>query len=97
MILFTNEKGEIKDVGKTSDPSLIRVEIDDERNPFKDWSIAKICCYRVNVVDGQVAMMTPYVDSRLIEHIDELGKENYINSANIDYVAMMSGIDIPTE
>ena len=25
--------------------------------------------------DGKVIMMTPYVDSRLIEHIDQLGKQ----------------------
>lgn len=97
MIVFTDQEGCIKDVNTTSDTSLIEVRINDEENPFKNWSIAKICCYRVTVQDGIVTMMTPYVDSRLIEHIDELGKENYVNSANIDYVAMMSGIDIPTE
>jgi hypothetical protein len=75
MILFTNDNGEIKDVGKTSDPSLIEVEVNDVDNPFNGWSTAKICCYRVNVVDGRVVMITPYVDSRLIEHIDMLGKE----------------------
>lgn len=75
MIVFTDENGNIKDVGTTSDASLIRVEINDVDNPFNGWSTAKICCYRVNVVDGQVVMMTPYVDSRLIEHIDMLGKE----------------------
>ena len=97
MIVFTDDEGKIKDAGNTSDPSLKEVYINDEDNPFTNWTIAKICCYRVEVTDGVVTMMTPYIDSRIIEHIDELGKEIYVNSANIDYVAMMSGIDIPTE
>ena len=74
MILFVNEKNEIKDVNTTSDPSLIPLEVnDDEQNPFRDWNVAKICCYRATVSDGMVTMMTPYIDSRLIEHIDRLG------------------------
>lgn len=75
MILFTDKEGRIKDVNTTSDESLIPIEVVDEDNPFTNWTIAKICCYRIEVTDGVVTMMTPYVDSRLIEHIDMLGKE----------------------
>ena len=82
MILYVNNKNEIKDVNTTSDPSLIALEINDETNPFEGWSTAKICCYMVNVAEGVVTMMTPYVDSRLIEHIDQLGKENNINASD---------------
>ena len=82
MILYVNENNEIKDVNTTSDPSLIEIEVNDETNPFKDWSIAKICCYQVNVTDGMVTMMTPYVDTRLIEHIDQLGKESDLNASD---------------
>ena len=82
MILYVNDKNEIKDVNTTSDPSLIALEINDETNPFEGWSTAKICCYMVNVAEGQVVMMTPYVDSRLIEHINQLGKENDLNAAD---------------
>lgn len=73
MIVFTDENGCIRDVGKTSDTSLTPVEITD--GTFDGWSTAKICCYKVTVVDGIVTMRTPYVDSRLIEHIDMLGRE----------------------
>lgn len=82
MILYVNNKNEIKDVNTTSDPSLIALEVNDETNPFEGWSIAKICCYKVEVAEGAVIMMTPYVDSRLIEHIDQLGKENNINASD---------------
>ena len=75
MILYVNEKNEIKDVNTTSDPSLIALEINDETNPFKDWSIAKICCFKATVDNGIVTSMSPYVDSELIEHIDRLGTE----------------------
>lgn len=73
MIVYVNENGEIKDVNTTSDSSLIPVEVTD--GTFDGWSVAKICCYKVQVNNGVVTMMTPYVDSRLLEHIDMLGKQ----------------------
>lgn len=82
MILYVNENNEIKDVNSTTDPSLIALEVNDEANPFEGWSTAKICCYQVNVIDGMVTMMTPYIDSRIIEHIDQLGKESDLNASD---------------
>ena len=76
MILYVNDRNEIKDVHSTNDTSLKEVFINDEENPFKDWSIAKICCYRVDVREGVVCMMTPYVNSLIIEHLDRLGEQN---------------------
>lgn len=77
MIVYVNKNDEIKDVGSTTDERLTKVEIaDDEYNPFRDWPVAKILCYKVLVKDNRVVMMTPYVDSRLIEHIEKLGKDN---------------------
>lgn len=73
MIVFTDDEGRIKDVNTTIDSSLTPVEVTD--GTFDGWSVAKICCYKVAVTDGQVTMMTPYVDSRLLEHIDILGKQ----------------------
>ena len=85
MIIFCNNKGEIKDVGINSkaDETLTRFEIEDEGNPFKDFSSAKICCYKCTVIGGKVTMMTPYLDSRLIEHIEQLGQSTEINKADI--------------
>lgn len=75
MIIYVNERNEIKDVNTTSDPKLRALKIDDKFNPFFGWTVAKICCYKANVINNRVVSMTPYVDARLIEHIDELGKE----------------------
>lgn len=77
MILFVNDKQEIHDVGTTADKSLSPLYADEERVsfPFKGWSIAKICCYKVSVSDGIVTMMAPYVDSNIISHIDQLGNQ----------------------
>lgn len=83
MKIYVNDKKEIKDVGTTTDESLIEYVINDESNPFVNWSVAKICCYKVEVKDGYVTMFTPYVDSRIIEHIDQLGKENEVNASDI--------------
>ena len=76
MILFVNDRNEIKDVHSTKDNTLTEIIINDEENPFKDWSIAKICCYRVDVREGVVCMFTPYVNSLIIEHLDRLGEQN---------------------
>ena len=76
MILYVNDRNEIKDVHSTNDTTLKEVVIHDEENPFKDWSIAKICCYRVDVREGVVRMFTPYVNSLIIEHLDRLGEQN---------------------
>ena len=76
MILYVNDRNEIKDVHSTKDTTLTEIIINDEENPFKDWSIAKICCYRVDVREGVVRMFTPYVNSLIIEHLDRLGEQN---------------------
>ncbi len=77
MILFVNDKQEIHDVGSTTDKTLSPLYVDEsnEMFPFKGWSVAKICCYRVSVSEGVVVMMTPYVDSNIIAHIDQLGNQ----------------------
>lgn len=75
MKVYVDSENRIKAVDSTTDTSLTELTINDETNPFKDWSIAKICCYKVTVVDGIVTMMTPYADSRMIEHIDQLGNQ----------------------
>ena len=76
MIVFTDSNGVIYDVGEntTGDESLNRIEITDENNPFAGWSKGKICCYKCQVIDGRVVMMTPAVDSRLIRNFDNDSK-----------------------
>ena len=59
LYISVNKKGEIKEVGISTNPELKSVYIADETNPFSGWSKSKICCYKVNVKDGLVMMMTP--------------------------------------
>lgn len=74
MIVYTDNDGRIMAVKTSDDPDLIPVEIiDDEENPFHGWSDARICCYRIHVTDGHVDMMTPYVNSILIDIVDRFG------------------------
>lgn len=119
MIIFVNERNEIKDVDVTRNENLKGYEIADNDNPFKDWNVDKICCYKVGlmpetvteVVDIEevtytdlegnevteereitetketgkyfITMMTPYVDSRIIEPIVWLREQIKNNSADI--------------
>lgn len=83
MYVSVNKKNEIKMVGVSTDPNLTALYINDDNNPFDGWSSAKICCYKVNVKEGIVMMLTPYVDSRMIEHFDALGLENEVNASDI--------------
>ena len=74
MIVFINEKNEIKDVNVTEDENLTPIEIDND-SPLASWSIAKVCCHKVILHDGKYAGFTPYVDTKIIEHIDRLSKK----------------------
>lgn len=83
MKLYINDKNEIKDVHSTTDTSLREVVINDENHPFASWSVAKICCHAVYLKDGEYDGFYTCVDSRLIEHIDQLGKGNETNANNL--------------
>lgn len=83
MKVYVNSNNEIKDVGTCNDANLMEVEISDEFNPFMGWSVAKICCHKVILRNGKFAGFTPYVDSRLIEHIERLGKENEVTAEDV--------------
>lgn len=75
MIVFVDSESKIRAVNKTTDENLTPLFIDEtnEMYPFKGWSVAKICCYKVSVQNGVVTMYTPYVDSRLLDQIDMMG------------------------
>lgn len=83
MYVSVNNQNEIKLVGISADPSLTSLFINDDMSPFKGWSEAKICCYKVIVKDGIVMMMTPYVDSRLLDHFDQLGLHSEENAEGL--------------
>lgn len=86
MKVFINSNNEIKDVDFTKDASLTPIEVGEDT--FKGWSVAKICCHKVYLHEGNFAGFTPYVDSRIIEHIDNLAKANETNSSDIGDLAM---------
>ena len=73
MTIYINDRNEIHDVGSTTDPTLTPVEVTD--GSFDGMSEALICCYKVNVVDGNVKMRTPYVPSSILESVQRLGKQ----------------------
>ena len=101
MILYVDEKGKIKDVNMTTDESLTALEINDAENPFANWSVTKICCYKVWVKNGRVIKYIPYVDTKIIERIDRLANEvSAVSStvldtqAQLDYIAMMTDVEM---
>ena len=86
MYLILNNNNEIKGVGVTTDPTLKSVYVDETYYdyPFRNNSEAFICCYQVKVKDGIIESFRPYVPITVIEHIDQLGKQNEVNSTDID-------------
>ena len=98
MILYVRENAngeyEVKDVNQTNDTTLIPLLISDENNPFLTWTPAKICCYKVEVTDGIVTMFTPYVPWVVVEQIDRQGRENISLQAQVDYISMMTDIEL---
>lgn len=107
MILYVNSKGEVKDVNSTTNTTLTELPISENSdNPFANWPVARICCYRVGVIpekitevvtdaDGNevtetketgkyiISMMTPYMDSRVVEHISRLGGDTEMVAADL--------------
>lgn len=84
MILYVDNENKVRAVNTTTDTSLTPLYVDEtaESFPFKGWSVAKICCYKVSVSDGIVTMMTPYIDSRNLEMIDTMGHQIDANAEN---------------
>lgn len=84
MKVYVDIENKIRAVNTTTDTSLTEVFIDETADtfPFKGWSTARICCYKVTVVDGIVIMLTPYVDSRNLEMIDNMGHQIDTTSDN---------------
>ena len=77
MILFVDSENKVRAVNHTEDSTLtpLYVNENDTTYPFDGWSTAKICCYQVSVQDGIVTMMTPYVDSKMLDTIDMMGHQ----------------------
>ena len=93
MIVFTDNEGRIKSVGTntTEDSTLKEVVIVDDI--FDEWSDEKICCYRIGVSEGHIIMLTPYIDSRFIDHFDMSGRKNNENSeALFDLAEIVSNL-----
>ena len=95
MILFVDSENKVRAVNHTEDTSLTSLYVDESNPtyPFDGWSTAKICCYKVTVVDGVVTMRTPYIDSRNLEMIDTMGhqidstaEDNTITNATVDSI-----------
>lgn len=105
MILYVDSENKVRAVNSTTDTSLTPLYVDENNDmfPFKGWSTARICCYMVNVSDGVVTMMTPYVDSRMLESIDAMGhsiesampykvtKKAYIDDTQVVFKNVPSG------
>lgn len=95
MKIYLNEKGEIHDVGSnTTGEILTEVEVTD--GTFDGWSKGKMLCYKVQVVNGVVVMMTPCVDSRIIRNFDntqpfKISKTAYIDDTEIVFTDVPVG------
>ena len=84
MILYVDNESKVRAVDTTTDTSLTPLYVDETANtfPFRGWSVAKICCYKISVSDGIVTMFTPYIDSRNLEMIDNMGHQIDATSDN---------------
>lgn len=84
MILYVDNENKVRAVNSTDDVKLTPLYVDEtaEMFPFKGFSIAKICCYKVTVVNAKITMWTPYIDSRNLEMIDNMGHQIDATSDN---------------
>ena len=109
MKVFVDEEDKIKAIHVSDDTSLRMYELDEtiESFPFSGWSEGRILCYKINVapitIDAEptgkymVTMMTPYVDTRIIEKIEDLYKENgALRSSQIVTEQTITDVDLQT-
>ena len=84
MILYVDNENKVRAVNSTDDAKLTSLYVDEtaEMFPFKGWSTARICCYKVTVVNAEITMWTPYIDSRNLEMIDNMGHQIDATSDN---------------
>ena len=87
MYLSVNERNEVKKVGIDDNLTILYVDENNSEYPFKGWSDAKICCFKVNVKDGIITMATPYIYNNNLEVIDMLGQSTDDNSDGLYDVA----------
>lgn len=90
MKVYINSQNEIKDVNTTTDSTFTAVEIPE--GVFDNWSVAKICCHKIDLENGQYVGFAPYVDTRIIEHIERLGTENEHNAEQATFLAEQSEV-----
>lgn len=95
MIIGINEKKQIKQVREITDETLLAINLDEtsESYPFKGWADEKILCYCYDD-NGKSVSVYPYIDINIIEKIDDMAMRNLINRADIDYVAIMTEVDL---
>lgn len=78
MKLYLDNKNKIIAVNSTDRSDLKEIELDETAYdfPFTGWSETRICCYRVEVQDGHISMITPYVPTYMISVLENLASEN---------------------
>ena len=77
MILYVDNENKVRAVNSTDDAKLKPLYVDEtaEMFPFKGLSNLAICCYKVTVVNAEITMWSPYIDSRNLEMIDTMGHQ----------------------
>lgn len=95
MVIGINNRNEIKQVKNITDSSLTVIDLDETAldYPFNGWSETKILCYCYESSDKGVSIY-PYIDSNIIEKIELSDKETSKNRADIDFIAIMTDIDL---
>lgn len=95
MKIYCNEAGEIHDVYQNNTgEELTEYEVTD--GTFDGWSKGKILCYKCHVTDGNVDMLTPCVDSRIIRNFDNtqavtINKTAYIGDTEVIFSDVPEG------
>jgi hypothetical protein len=77
MILYVDNESKVRAVNNTDNAKLTPLYVDETAKmfPFNGWSTARICCYKVTVVNAEITMWTPYRDSTTLDYIDEIGQD----------------------
>lgn len=95
MKIGINNLYQIKQLNEITDMSLAVIELEEtsEKYPFNGWSDTKILCYCYKQ-DENGTSVYPYIDTNIIEKIDADNEKILKTSADLDYVAIMTGVEL---
>lgn len=76
--------GQILDVSIIEKEGYVVVDTDNDQYPFKDFTIPMMCCYRIEVENERITMMTLAVPDKVFFAVKQTADDNIVASGDAE-------------